>query len=251
MLENESKWQEINRIAAENASLSLSKLLNKKVQVSTIKMESGKLETFSSFISLEEVAAGIYLPATGDIAGAALLVFPKEDAFAICDLLLKRETNTDRTVTELDESVLKEVGNIFTGSYFAVLSNILQVNIMGDMPSVSFNISGAIIVGKILAAFSQKVESVLCMEIKFTIELTTLNAYLLLMFNLDDIRRREELKQLEQFHKLTIGREIKNIELKAEVNCLLEKLGKKPFYDNFIDEKTRKHINKMLTEDKE
>ena len=39
------------------------------------------------------------------------------------------------------------------------------------------------------------------------------------------------MEELESFHHLTVGRELRMIELKRQVNELSEQLGKEPPYD--------------------
>lgn len=58
---------------------------------------------------------------------------------------------------------------------------------------------------------------------------------------------KKKIELVEKFNKIAVKRELRHIELKAEINCLLEKLGGKPFYSSgHITEKTREHVNKML-----
>ena len=112
----ESKLQEVNKLceineqASVKASQALSKLIDRVVEVEISKAEVKRVENLSPLIGAEEVVVGIYLPVTGDISGAALLIFPKEAAFILSDLLVKRESGTTRKLTPLDEFALKEVG---------------------------------------------------------------------------------------------------------------------------------------------
>ena len=49
--------------------------------------------------------------------------------------------------------------------------------------------------------------------------------------------RQKSMAELERFNRLTVGRELRMIELKQEVNQLYERLGEKPPYDlTFVDE---------------
>ena len=58
---------------------------------------------------------------------------------------------------------------------------------------------------------------------------------------------QERLRELEKFTKVVMEREQKIIELKAEVNCLLDKLGQKLYYPaGRVDSLTRDRVSRML-----
>ena len=149
------KLKEINNQAALKASGAISKLIDKQVKVKIATADVRNVEELSPIIGPEEIVAGVYLPITGKITGAALLIFPKESSFNLSDLLVRREPGTTRKLTGLDKSALKELGNIVCGSYLTVFSNALQVKIIGKTPNFSFDMFGAI-VSQIIAEFVQK-----------------------------------------------------------------------------------------------
>ncbi len=177
------KLQEISNQAALNASGALSKLIDRPVKMNITMADVRNVEELSPVIDPEEIVAGVYLPVTGEITGAALLIFPKETSFKLSDLLVRREPGTTRKLTALDKSALKELGNIVCGSYLTVLSNALQVKTIGQVPSFSFDMFGAI-VSQIITAFAQKSEKALVVEIEIIFELTALKGYFLLLFEL-------------------------------------------------------------------
>ena len=179
---------QVNEQAAESASRALSKLIDRPVEVGISRADIKKVEDLSPLIDQEEVVAGIYLPVTGDVKGAALLIFPKETAFTLSDLLVKRESGTTRKLTELDESALKkEVGNIISGSYLTVLSNVLQIKIVEHIPNFSFDMFGAI-VSQIITDFAQKTENALVIEIEFLFKPQTFKGYFLLLFEVEQLK---------------------------------------------------------------
>ncbi len=182
-----NELQEINKQAAVNASRALSKLIGRTVSVDISKAEVKNVEKLTPIIGQEEIAVGIYLPVTGDVKGASLLIFPKETAFTLSDLLVRREPGTTRKLTELDESALKEVGNIISGNYFTVLSNKLGVKIIEHIPRFSFDMFGAII-GQIITKFVQEVEKALIIEIEFIFKPITLKGYFLLLFRVEELK---------------------------------------------------------------
>lgn len=183
----ENKLQEVNEQAAVNASEALSELIDRQVEVEICRTEIKKVEDLSPLIGPEEMVAGIYLPVTGDINGAALLIFPKETAFVLSDLLVKREPGTTHELTELDKSALKEVGNIISGNYLTVLANVLQIKIVEHIPNFSFDMFGAI-VSQIIADFAQKTEKALVIEIEFAFKPETFKGYFLLLFEVEQFK---------------------------------------------------------------
>lgn len=183
----ENIFQEINKIASVNTSKALSKLIGKSVSIEIPNAEVKKVENLSPIISPEEITVGIYLPITGDVKGAALLIFPKETAFTLSDLLVKRVPGTTRKLSELDKSALKEVGNILSGNYLAVLSNMMKIKIIEHIPSFSFDMFGAII-SQIITKFAQKVEEAFVVEIEFIFKPTILKGYFLMLFELEKIK---------------------------------------------------------------
>lgn len=183
----ENKLQEVNEQASANASEALSKLIDRRVDVEISRAEVKRVEDLSPIISPEEMVAGIYLPVTGDINGAALLIFPKETAFILSDLLVKKEPGTTHKLTELDKSALKEVGNIISGNYLTVLANVLQIKIIEHIPNFSFDMFGAI-VSQIITDFAQKTNKALVIEIEFTFKPETFKGYFLLLFEVEQFK---------------------------------------------------------------
>jgi len=186
-LQQIGKLEQINREAADNTSAALSKLIGRSVGVAISRANIKKVESLSPLIGIKDMVAGIYLPVTGDIHGAALLIFPKEAAFILSDLLIKRPHGTTRKLTPLDESALKEVGNIISGNYLTVLSNTLQIKVVEHLPNFSFDMFGAI-VSQIITKFTEKAENALVIEIEFTFRPETFKGYFLLLFEVEQFK---------------------------------------------------------------
>lgn len=197
----EDKLQKINKAAAANASKALSKLIDRPVSIEMAHAKVKKMEYLSPIISPEEITVGIYMPITGDVKGAALLIFPKESAFTLSDLLVKREPGTTRRLTELDKSALKEVGNILSGNYLAVLSNMMKIKIIEHIPSYSFDMFGAVI-SQIITKFAQKAEEALVIEIGLIFKPATCKGYFLLLFELEQLIKIQKLLEKVNFERL-------------------------------------------------
>lgn len=183
----EQKLTKMTDEAAKNASKALTKLCGEKVTVEVSKAEITTIQRKFPDIEPETIVAGIYLPITGEVKGASLLIFPEKIAYTLCDVLVRREPGTTRKLTELDKSALKEVGNIICGSFLTVFSNTLKVKIVEHVPSFSFDMFGAV-VDVIIAEFAQKAEDALVIEVKFVFEHANIKGYVVLIFGLEEMK---------------------------------------------------------------
>jgi len=179
---------EIANEATKKASLALLKLSDDEASVEFTKIEVGKIQKVFSEIDPELIVTGVYLPISGDVKGASLLIFPKEIAYALCDVLVKRKAETARQLTEIDKSALKEVGNIVLGSLLTVFSNSLKMKMIEHLPEFSHDMFGAL-VDQIITQFIQKAEEVLTIELLFHFKRTTnIKGYVFLIFGTEEIK---------------------------------------------------------------
>ncbi len=178
---------EIARLASENASRALSKLSGEKIRVDVSKVEIKKNQDTIFPIHPEAMVAGVYMPVTGEIKGASLLVFPEKMAGEMCDCLVRREAGTTKQLTELDKSALKEVGNIICGSFLTVLSNTLKIKIIEHVPNLSIDMYGAV-VDQIVAQFALSEGDALVFEVKFIFEKVPVDGYVVLIFGIEELQ---------------------------------------------------------------
>ena len=170
----------INREAAQRASQALHKLTGKPVVVEISEAALKPVVEFSKAMGQEELVTGIHLPVTGDIRGASLLIFPRDAALALCDLLLERPPGTTRILSELDASALKEVGNIIVGNYLTVLGNRLQIRVIEHIPSLSTDMFGAM-VDQLTSQLAQRVERAIVLEVHFRLVEFSISGTLVLL----------------------------------------------------------------------
>ena len=186
-IKGQAKLTKMTGEAARFASDALTKLSGEKVTVEVSKAEVTKIQRKFPDIEPETIVAGIYLPITGEVRGASLLIFPEEIAYALCDVLVNRTPGTTRKLTELDKSALKEVGNIICGSFLTVFSNTLKIKIVENVPSLSLDMFGAV-VDVIIAEFARKAKDALVLEVKFVFEHTNIKGYVVLIFGLEEMK---------------------------------------------------------------
>ena len=183
----EEALREITQAAAEHASQALTKLTVKPV---TVEILNARVETVAElrqfYKQRDDFVAGVLLPITGDARGESLLVLDQDTVMLLCDVLLKRQSGTTTALSELEESMIKEVGNILTGSYLTVLGNRLQMKFIEHVPTLSCQAFGTVLkqVTDTLIGQSNKV---LIMEVQFIVDVVTVKGQLVLFFALEAI----------------------------------------------------------------
>jgi len=138
--------KEIGNIGAGNAATALSMMLSKKI---TIKVPQVKILPFDEVSETvggpEKLVVGIFLRISGDIDGNILIVISEENAYTLAKTLLNDNRNINRDFSELEESALMELGNILGSSYIAALSELTKLSLRISVPSMAFDMAGAII----------------------------------------------------------------------------------------------------------
>lgn len=161
--------REIANIGAGNAVTALSKLLNKRVDMSVPRVKILDFKDIPEILGDPEMqVAGILLGMNGDLTGSILFILRVEAAHALVNILMgKQDINEGVQFDEIAVSALKETGNILAGSYLSALSTMLNLNITPSTPELCIDMAGAILSVPAIA-FGSWGESVLYIENKFS-----------------------------------------------------------------------------------
>jgi chemotaxis protein CheC len=173
---NTELLQKINEKAAFKSSEGLAKLIGRSAVVKMTDVQIRPVKELSEILKSDDIVAVIHTALTGDIQGAALVIFPKDTAFALSDFLHKREEGTTRRLAPLDESALKEVANIVSANYYGLFENILEVKIILNLPNFSFDMFGAMI-EQVIAKSAKEGDQALISQLEFVFPPTTLKGY--------------------------------------------------------------------------
>jgi len=139
-------FQEVGNIGLGNAATSLSQLLNTKVEMKVPRAGFLFFEEILPLVGgLEEVVACVYLRVEGDVPGTIVFVFKQESAFYLVDMLLGQEKGTTTMLDEMGESVVKEVGNVLTGSFINAICAMTNLNIVTTVPMFAFDMLAAVL----------------------------------------------------------------------------------------------------------
>lgn len=137
--------REIGNIGAGNATTALAQMLGCKVDMAVPQVRLLEFSEVGTIMGGEEqIMAGIYLMVEGDITGSILFLLNKDSARKLIGKLMGMES-VGEDLSEMEQSALKEIGNIITASYLNSLSMLTQLVIYPSVPALSIDMAGAIL----------------------------------------------------------------------------------------------------------
>jgi len=159
--------KEVANIGAGHAATALSQLTNRRIMINVPEIEITRLEDVPrTFGDPEAVVAAVLMHVLGDLTGRTLLLLPEANARLLCDLLIRRPAGTTESIGQLEESSLKEAGNILAGAYLNALSDFMGMMLLPSVPSLVVDLSGAVLTTAFLN-FGQDRDFVFCVETNF------------------------------------------------------------------------------------
>lgn len=162
--------KEIASIGAGNASTLLSKLIGKKVNttVSTFDMVSPK--NIPKIVNASKRLVVVqYASIGGELGGTVLLVFPRESALSLVDLLRKKELGTTEWLSEEDQDILKGVSRSLVVCYLNAIQGFLNIRLQPGELRV-FSTFGETITDLIDLALKKKTKQVFYLNTKLSIK---------------------------------------------------------------------------------
>ncbi len=167
------KLQNIHEEACINTSDALAKLIGRQTIVDIVNQNIRRVDGLTPPIISAKAVAAVRLPVISNVEGAALLLFSKEAALHLSDLLIKKEPGATNKLDELDISALEELGNIVCGTYFTTLSNCTGFKMVERIAQFTFDKLPAVL-EQTITGFTENREDVLAIETEFNFTVPTL-----------------------------------------------------------------------------
>ncbi len=162
--------KEVANIGAGHAATALSQLTGRRIMIDVPSVEVCQIEDAPAAISeSDDVVAAILMHVLGDLTGRSLLLFPREGALLLVDMLLNKEPGTTKIFSELEQSSIKETANIVTGAYLNGLSDFLGVMLLPSVPSLTVDLCAAVLSTTYLN-FGQDRDNVIILDTRFRFE---------------------------------------------------------------------------------
>lgn len=162
--------REVANIGAGHAATALSQLTHRRIMINVPEISVTRLEEVPELVGdPQDVVAAVLMHMLGDLTGRTLFLMPEENARLLCDMLLKRRRGTTQTFAALEESSLKEAGNILGGAYMNALSDFMGMMLLPSVPSLAIDLSSAVLTTAYLN-FARERDFVFCVETDFKFE---------------------------------------------------------------------------------
>ncbi len=159
--------KEVANIGAGHAATSLSQMIKRKIFMHPPDVFIGKSEEiFNQIMKENYLAIGVLQYFLGDLTGLVLLLIKDEEAKKFLSLMMEEDI---KEIGENEESALKEITNIVTGSYMTSLSEFLNLLALPSVPFLKIDMTKAIVTSAILSIECYE-EFALCIKSTFFVE---------------------------------------------------------------------------------
>jgi chemotaxis protein CheC len=166
--------REVANIGAGHAATALSQMIGETIMISVPMINIARLEEVPPQVAApDEPVAAVLMHMLGDLTGRTLLVFPRRTAHRLASLLLRRPIDgadaDSQEFSEMDQSAIKEAGNILSSAYMTALSDFMGMMLLPSPPSLAVDMSDAVLTTTYLQ-FGTDRDLVFCVESEFLMD---------------------------------------------------------------------------------
>ena len=162
--------REVANIGAGHAATALSQMTNRTIMIAVPEVNVRALEDVTDLVgSPDTVIAAVMMHMMGDLTGRTLVLFPEGSARTLCDILLRRQGGTTGEFGAMEQSGIKEAGNILASAYLNALSDFMGMMLVPSVPSLVVDLSAAVLTSAYLN-FGHERDFVFCVDTSFRVE---------------------------------------------------------------------------------
>lgn len=158
--------RETANIGAGHAATALSQMTGSTIMIKVPSIAITDIADVPRFAEEEQPVAAVTMQMLGDLTGRTLLVFPQPTVMRMAELMLRRPVSSSTELGELEQSAIKEAGNILSGAYMNALSEFLGVLLLPSPPTLVIDRSDAVLESAIIASAASP-DTILCVESEF------------------------------------------------------------------------------------
>jgi chemotaxis protein CheC len=161
--------KEVANIGAGHAATALSLMTGARIMIDVPTVNVAPLEELIPGIAEEgSQVVSVLMDMHGSLRGHTLLALPLATGRRLADLMLRRERRDGGTLDLLEESALKEAGNILGGAYMTALSEFLGMTLLPSPPRLTVGTTNSVMEDHRREASSAA--AACCVETEFNFE---------------------------------------------------------------------------------
>ncbi len=161
--------KEVANIGAGHAATALSLMTGARIMIDVPTVSVAPLdELIPGIADKDSQIVSVLMDMSGSLSGHTLLALPLATGRRLADLMLRRERRAGGILDMLEESALKEAGNILGGAYMTALSEFLGMTLLPSPPRLMVGTTQAV-----MEEHRRQVSSAAaacCVETEFTFE---------------------------------------------------------------------------------
>jgi chemotaxis protein CheC len=162
--------REVANIGAGHAATALSQMVGSRIMITVPRINIMLLEEVPAQLDEpEQPIAAVMMHMLGDLTGRTLLVFPRPAAIRLAEMMLRRPAGSSSDLGDLEQSAIKEAGNILSGQYMNALSEFMGLMLLPSPPSLAVDMSSAVLTTAYLQ-FAVNHDYVFCIESDFVMD---------------------------------------------------------------------------------
>ena len=160
--------REVGNMGAGNAATAFSTMLNKRIDMTVPQVALLPFDQVADTMGgAEGLVAGVYLEISGSAPSDILFVLPSQSALVLVEMLTGSSHDPgENELSDMDQSALKEIGNILTGSYLNALAMFTGLDMAPSVPALAYDMAGAI-VDQVLIQVGQVDDYAIIIETEF------------------------------------------------------------------------------------
>ncbi len=160
--------REVANIGAGHAATALSQMTQRRIWVNAPRIHVVRVEDVGELTGRsDEVIAAVAMQMLGDLAGRTIQVFPGDTARRLAGILLNREDITfPDGFGELEQSALKEAGNILGAAYLNALSDFLGLLLLTSVPALAIDLAAAVLTSGSVGVLAES-DHLICIDTIF------------------------------------------------------------------------------------
>lgn len=162
--------REVSNMGAGHAATALSQMTNTRIMINVPRLQVTPLEDVPEIMgNADEVVAAVLMHMLGDLTGRTLLIFPRNAAMRLAEILLHRPSGSAQVFGELEQSAIKEAGNILSAAYMNALSDFMGLMLLPSVPSLVIDLCGAVLTTA-YTNFGHERDFVFCIQTEFQMD---------------------------------------------------------------------------------